>query len=178
MTAVIQFTSLTAKLGASVASLLIVMAGPLVHAAETQSAYVMTVIADKAQGEQVVSGNYQEAIAAITSSLMRQKDTFAVSNNLCVAYTKSNDLANANQHCSEAIRMSKKKYGPWYAAARIRTDQALALSNRGVIRAITGDEDGAREDFQLAIKLGRHLSAPGENLARLDSQATETVSSL
>ncbi|HEX7720188.1 MAG TPA: hypothetical protein VF389_10300, partial [Woeseiaceae bacterium] len=79
MTAVIQFTSLTAKVGASVASLLMVMAGPLVHAAETQSAYVMTVIADKAQGEQVVSGNYQKAIAAITSSLKRQKDTFAVS---------------------------------------------------------------------------------------------------
>ncbi len=178
MTAVIQFTSLTAKVGASVASLLLVVAGPLVHAAEPQPAYVMTVVADKAHGEQVVSGAYEEAIAAITSPQKRHRDTFAVNNNLCVAYTKSNDLAKAKQACADALRTSKNSFGPWYVADRKRTDQALALSNRGVIRAITGDDEGAREDFQRAIKLGRKLSAPVENLARLDSQAAETVSSL
>lgn len=181
MTAVIQFMSLTTKVGASVASLLMVMAGSLVNAAESQPSYVMTVIADRAHGEQLVSGEYKEAIAAITSPTSpqkRYKDTFAVSNNLCVAYTKSNDLAKAHQACAEALRMSKNSFGPWYDATRKRSDQALALSNRGVIRAITGDDDGAREDFQLAIKLGRKLSAPLENLARLDSEAAETVSSL
>lgn len=178
MTAVIQNTSLTAKVGGCVASLLIVLAGPLVHAAEKMPAYVMTVIADKAQGEQVVSGEYREAIAAITSPHKRHKDAFAVSNNLCVAYTKSNDLAKANQSCAEALRMSKYKIGQWYEVARMRNDQALALSNRGVIRAISGDEDGARKDFEQAIKLGKHLGAPAENLARLNSQGTTTVSSL
>lgn len=178
MTAVNQFSSRTARVGASVASLLMVMAGPLVHAAETQPAYVMTVISDRAHGEQVVSGHYQEAIAAITLPQKRHKDAFAVSNNLCVAYTKSNDIAKANKSCAEALLMSKYKTGQWYEVVRMRNDQALALSNRGVIRAITGDEDGARQDFQQAIKLGRQLSAPADNLARLDSRATETVSSL
>jgi hypothetical protein len=59
----------------------------------------------------------------------------------------------------------------------MRSDRALALSNRGVIRA-TGDDSGARQDFELAIKLGRKLSAPVENLARLETEASETVSSL
>jgi Tfp pilus assembly protein PilF len=60
----------------------------------------------------------------------------------------------------------------------MRSDRALALSNRGVIRAITGDDSGARQDFELAIKLGRNLRAPTENLARLETEASETVSSL
>ena len=177
MTAQIKGTSLTTKFGASVAGLLMAVSAQFADAAEAQSPYVMTVIADKAQGEQVVSGQYEDAIAAITSPKSQNRDSFAASNNLCVAYTKMNDLAKATAACADALQVSKNIFGPWYDASRMRSDRALALSNRGVIRA-TGDDSGARQDFELAIKLGRKLSAPVENLARLETEASETVSSL
>lgn len=178
MTAQIKRTSLKPKFVASVAGLLMVVSAQFADAAEAQSPYVMTVIADKAQGEQVVSGQYEDAIAAITAPKSQNRDSFAASNNLCVAYTKMNDLAKATAACADALQVSENKFGPWYDAPRMRRDRALALSNRGVIRAITGDDSGARQDFELAIKLGRKLSAPMANLARLEIEASETVSSL
>jgi Flp pilus assembly protein TadD len=178
MTAQIKGTSLTTKFGASVVGLLMAVSAQSADAAEAQSPYVMTVIADMAQGEQVVSGQYEDAIAAITSPNTRNRDSFAASNNLCVAYTKMNDLTKATAACADALQVSKNTFGPWYDASRMRSDRALALSNRGVIRAITGDDSGARQDFELAIKLGKNLSAPLENLARLETGASETVSSL
>lgn len=178
MTAQIKGTSLTKKFGTGVAGLLMAVSAQFAGAAEAQSPYVMTVIADKAQGEQVVSGQYEDAIAAITSPKSQNRDSFAASNNLCVAYTKMSDLAKATAACADALQVSNNKFGPWYDASRMRNDKALALSNRGVIRAITGDDSGARQDFELAIRLGRKLSAPVENLARLETEAGETVSSL
>lgn len=178
MTAQIKGSSLTARFVASAAGLLMAVSAQCADAAEAQSPYVMTVIADMAQGEQVVSGQYEDAIAAITSPKSQNRDSFAASNNLCVAYTKMNDLAKATAACADALQVSKNTFGPWYDASRMRSDRALALSNRGVIRAITGDDSGARQDFELAIKLGRKLSAPVENLARLETEASETVSSL
>ena len=45
---------------------------------------------------------------------------------------------------------------------------AMALSNRGVLRAATGDVELARQDFVEALSAGARLSVVKTNLARLD----------
>ncbi|MEX2122567.1 MAG: hypothetical protein WD795_01655 [Woeseia sp.] len=151
--------------------------GPVAQAGESQPAYTMTVIADRAQGDRVVAGDYGQAIAQIAAETGKRSDQFAVSNNLCVAYTKLNDLPKAEVACSEALRISKEMYGSWYDSDRKRNYHALALSNRGVIRAVSGDAQLAREDFLRARRLSDTLAAPSENLARLEAEMTQTVSS-
>lgn len=178
MTEVNRIGLFKARIGAGAAGLLLAASMQVASAQDSQSAFVMTVIADRAQGEKVISGDYAGAIEAITAPGSPQRDDFAASNNLCVAYTKSNDLARAGEACAEALRASRATAGPSYDAYRNRRDHALALSNRGVIRAITGDVDGARGDFERAAKLNDRLRAVPDNLARLERADTRTVSSL
>jgi tetratricopeptide (TPR) repeat protein len=178
MTEMRKTTSFKATIGAGVAGLLLAASAQLAIAdTPRHPAYVMTVVADQAEGERMIAGEYAEAIAQITTP-KTVKQSFAVSNNLCVAYTKTNDLPSAGQACAAALRASRTSFGAWYASYGKRVDQALALSNRGVIRAITGDVDGARSDFEQAARLNDKLTAAAENLVRLESQEAQTVSTL
>ena len=147
--------------------------GQVAQAGGAPSAYVMTVISNQAQGDQLVQGAYGEAIENLTAA---KRYRFAENNNLCVAYTKTNQLPEAERACSAALKSSKPLFG-LYDVPR-NTDYAVALSNRGVIRAVTGDIERARQDFQAAIRANRSLSAAAENLAILDAKTTETVSAL
>lgn len=178
MTEMNRAKSFTARIGAGAAGLLLAASMQLANADESQPAYVMTVIADQAEGQKMIAGDYAAAIAEITTPKARQRDSFAVSNNLCVAYAKINDLSSAGQACADALRASRTMFGAWYESYRKRGEYALALSNRRVIRAITGDVDGARSDFEQAVKLNDNLTAAADNLARLEGQQTQTVSSL
>jgi hypothetical protein len=49
-------------------------------------------------------------------------------------------------------------------------------SNRGVIRAINSDAEGARSDFARATKLNSSLTAAAANLVQLETQEAQTVS--
>jgi tetratricopeptide (TPR) repeat protein len=148
--------------------------GQIAQAAEAPSAYVMTVILDQAQGDQLLRGSYGQAIESLTADSKRPR--FAENNNLCVAYTKTNNLPEAEQACSAALRNSKPLFG-LYDLAR-KTDHAVALSNRGVIHAVSGDLERAKQDFRAAIKVNRYLTAAAENLAILEAKTTEAVSAL
>lgn len=178
MTEVNRSTSFKKRIGRGVAGLLLAASVQFAHADAPQPSYVMTVIADEAEGQKMIAGDYAEAIAGITTPKGRQRSSFSVSNNLCVAYTKTNDLSNAEEACANALRVSRVIFNVWYESPRKRRDHAVALSNRGVIRAITGDVDGARSDFEQARKLNDSLAAAAENLARLQRQEAPTVSSL
>lgn len=138
------------------------------------SAFVMTVIEDQAQGDRVVQGDYESAIAGIVAR--KNSGGFSASNNLCVAYTKTRKLSEAEQACEKALRKSKTASGLRYDLAREK-DYAVALSNRGVVRALLGDTEGARQDFERAAKVTDVVTAPAENLALLDARASETVAS-
>ena len=150
---------------------------PIAQAQEKQNAaaYVMTVIGDRAAGEQVISGAYGQAIESLTANTAKRSSRFAAANNLCVAYTKTNRLSEAERACSAAIRNSKATYAAWYDVNRKRDFYAVALSNRGVIRAVSGDTEQARQDFRAAMRISSTLSAPAENLAALQAKTTETL---
>lgn len=147
----------------------------IAQAGEENLAFVMTVIEDQAHGDQLIQGDYDEAILKLVAQ--KDKHGFSASNNLCVAYTKTNKLPEAERACSQALKRSKTTYGSWYDSAK-KTDYAVALSNRGVIRALVGDTEGARRDFKRAMTFTQDVTAPADNLAVLDAKSTETVSAL
>lgn len=148
-------------------------------AEETQVApYTMAVIADEAHGKRVTSGNYEQAISKITHGGVRTRDRFADQVNLCVAYAKSKDLDSANAACDAALaglkrqerRATRNKKGLLYRD--YQSNLALALSNRGVLHAVSGQPERAKADFAAAIELQTRISSIAKgNLERLERAA-------
>lgn len=149
------------------------LAGPVV--ADEPSAYIMAVFDDQAQGQQVVSGDYDQAIASLSESYASAG--IEVRNNLCVAYAMAKDLQKAEEACVQALRSSSRPAAFWHSS-RQREDRAVAYSNRGVIRAITGDMEGAGEDFRRAVSLDATFEPAAHNLARLRAKMSQAVSSV
>ncbi|MEM8814252.1 MAG: tetratricopeptide repeat protein [Pseudomonadota bacterium] len=153
---------------------------PPAYAHDSQEAYEMTVIRDAAHGRKVVFGKYDEAIAKIKTLKGHRSKGFFVSNNLCVAYAKTADIDSAARACDEALAVATKerRFDSDHLEWVKRRRTAMALSNRGVLRALSGDRENARQDFQDAIDLNAGLSSPERNLAYLDNKPVETVTSL
>lgn len=134
------------------------MASPT-FADQPEGAYRMMVVSNKALGQVLLDGDYREALDKL-AVLKDRPYGFALSNNLCVAYVNIGKADRARAACERAVRRSR---------SMPRRDQAIALSNRGVVRALNGDIDGAMLDFRSAIRLRRDLDEPRENLSRLVS---------
>lgn len=128
----------------------------------------MMAIENRAHGKLLTSGRYVEAIEKISAHRDRI-ERFERHNNLCVAYTKTRDLQKAAAACEAALETREgvtAQNASYWSSNRLKLrDRAIALSNRGVLRAVTGDMDGAREDFSAAAKLSDELDEPLENLA-------------
>ncbi len=142
------------------------------------AAYTMAVIKDEAHGRRVTAGKYQQAIDRITRGGTRVTDRFADQVNLCVAYAKTRDIDNANASCNAALAGLKRqeayatrsKKSPLYGS--YKRDLAMALSNRGVLFAVSGDTQRAKESFAAAIELQTSVSHIAENnLERLQQSA-------
>ena len=151
---------------------------PVTAEETTAASYTMAVIKNEAHGRRVTAGKYEQAIDKITRGGVRAKDRFADQVNLCVAYTKTKDIENANASCNAALaglkkqetRATRSKKSPLYG--NYKKDLALALSNRGVLFAVSGDTERAKESFAAAIKLQTSLSHIAEsNLERLEQSA-------
>ncbi len=123
---------------------------------QSASGYQMAAVIDRARGGAVMAGDYSEAIAKLGDS---SRMGFESSTNLCVAYTMTGELDNANRACTAALALSER--------SNIRRDIAVALSNLGVVKAVKGDLSGARRDFTRALELKSDLRQAGENLERL-----------
>jgi hypothetical protein len=146
------------------------------HTAAADTAYQLTAIADEAKGKYVVDGEYNTAIEKIEGQAVK---LFAAETNLCVAYTISGDDVAAKDACDNALTLivegkstrSVRMYGNY------RRSLALALSNRGVFRALTGDLQGAKVDLTRAVDLRSNLRQAKLNLLRLEAtvEGLETV---
>lgn len=156
--------SLAMQLGLGV---LAILASSTSLAEPASEAYRMMVISNKALGDVLLAGDYDKTIQKLGGT-HRLTFRFSLSNNLCVAYVNAKKPDEAKPACDRAVRRSR---------TMTRHDQAIALSNRGVVRALIGDIDGARRDFRSAIRLEKELDAPSENLAKLQIKLGEAVSS-
>ena len=163
------------KIAALLAAL--VFASPA-NADEEAQKFEMTVIRDAAHGGKVLFGKHNEAIERINSGKTRVSETFYADTNLCVAYTLSAKFDDAETACDRALTDVTEAS----AKTRITKDEralrryyALALSNRGVLRALDGNQQHAEQDFAVAMALDTGVTAPGNNLQRLRTRSTENA---
>ena len=144
-----------------------------VAASADEPAFTMTTITDSAHGAEIAAGKYEQAIEKITAA--DADGTYFNSTNLCVAYTKTGNVVDALTACDAAIEQAnsmsfdRQSYLSRHAQERMRNKYlALALSNRGVLHAATGDVELARQDFVEALGVSARLSVVKTNLARLE----------
>lgn len=147
---------------------------------QTETPLTMIVLKDTAYGISIASGNYQRAISKLTASVDKGRSKFATYNNLCVAYAKAKELDNAIDACDAALAAVKKRESSYMPKSRgydlsyaqYQADLAVALSNRGVLLAVAGNESAATQAFEDAISLDTKYSSNIEgNLERLESRA-------
>ena len=141
-----------------------------------ESPYTVAVISDAAHGRQVLQGKYEDAIRNIKPSQRGAYARYYAANNLCVAYVMTRNIDAAATACNDAITAIRgivdRQPGTAKRSDIARTQRkflAMALSNRGVLNAISGDEERARKDFTQALALEAGLPAPASNMARLSS---------
>jgi tetratricopeptide (TPR) repeat protein len=141
----------------------------------------MTTIVDSAHGAKIAAGKYEQAIEKI-AVIDNDVDAFFNNTNLCVAYTKTSSLDDALLACDAAveladgIRFDRRSYLSRSFKEKRRSEYlAMALSNRGVLRAATGDVELARQDFVEALGVRARSSVAKTNLARLDKVEAKKV---
>lgn len=137
--------------------------------------FEMLVHNDTSQGAHLAAGRYGKAAAAMNDERITAFDTI---NNRCVLLTMQGQFAEAEAVCDEAVDYSeprKRAKAGWAGILNQRYEKAMALTNRGVLRAVNGDFEGARDDFEAAIALDADVSrsAAQENLARLTAKASD-----
>ncbi|NNL55285.1 MAG: hypothetical protein HKP32_09050 [Woeseia sp.] len=162
------FTWLTVMLALAIAQT------SLARTNEMPQAYTMMAIEDVAEGSLVTKGKFSEAIQKISEKELKFI-AFEANNNLCVSYTSLGDFDNATIACEAAVatRATAKRNILRRLALSKRQflhDKAVALSNRGVLRAVTGDLEGAREDFTNSVKLDKWLDDAKANLIYIDNK--------
>ncbi len=134
--------------------------------------FTMTLFADNAQGSSILEGQYKDAIKKINAKSAKSF-RFETETNLCVAYTKSGALQQATAACEAAVQVAQERKAKRGAGRGIggssdrNRSLAIALSNRGVLKAVMGDYDAARRDFDTAVDLRARIDAPKTNLQRL-----------
>jgi tetratricopeptide (TPR) repeat protein len=143
--------------------------------------FEMAVYSDAPQGMKILSGKYDQAIAKINTK-SSSADHLHVKTNLCVAYIKAGDVDAAETVCEEAVVAAKSLnnvrtssfIGQSAAKARARY-LAIALSNRGVVKAVRGEFEAAKEDFDAALAQRSGISSIETNIERLQIADEESA---
>ncbi len=143
--------------------------------------YVMTVYSNMAQGEKILDGSESQAISKLARNQETQVGYLEGQINLCVAYARTKQVQKATEACDAAIKLSErdarriKRTTPFgrYSVRVAETGQAIALTNRGVLHAIAGEEAQARAKFEMAMQLESSEESAKANLARLERRLAE-----
>lgn len=162
---------------------LALLSGQSMTAQAAPPGYEMVVYENTWLGRRVIAGDYQEAIVKAVERLDERAESFDTLNTLCVAYTITGAFDRAMETCDAALRVGSGYVGsaatdPHHRMSHsrnlaVRNRWAMAHSNRGVLRAMTGDAEGAMRDFEKAIALESRVEAADGNLARLRATSTE-----
>ena len=126
---------------------------------------------DAPGGQEIEAGDYDAAIALASGPMWRHdaETELGAATNLCVAYTVKSEFKAAEGACAEALTLARRADKATGARLRGNLSTARALTNRGVLRAVTGDSLSAARDFRAAERLGGEWDAPSRNLAYLES---------
>lgn len=86
-------------------------------------------------------------------------------NNLCVAQIMQGSIENSRKTCDSAVSQAERlKPTSWQTRYELRPIQATAFSNRGVLRALDSDVEGAKADFNAALRLRGEPNVANQNL--------------
>ena len=165
-----------AKSLAVVCSTFVLALGTSTAGAETEAlTYRLSAIQDAAYGRMILSDDFKSAIDRLEDRSRRGISGFFAATNLCVAYIKTGDLEHAETSCATAVEeitalaeARNPGYGEATDSMALRRFIAMALSNRGVARALEGQYELAAADFEKAIDIKSRLAEPAINLARLE----------
>jgi len=159
------------------AAALLALAAPVAPADDPDRGLEMVVYSDTAQGRRLIRG---ETDTRATREAV-ERDRFEAHNNRCVSLTLSGDLERAEVVCNDAVRAARRSaaagrsgFSPQSVSGNVRTNRAMAYTNRGVLRALQGDRAGAWADFEVAQSLSPRVSAATNNLARLAEVVSPT----
>lgn len=165
---------------AAVATGLLLVSHPAAADA-AERAFEMKAYVDYAGGRQVIAGDYAVAIQAASRAAEQDGERGMIANtNLCVAFTKTGQFARAEAACTRALTLAERsrvsvpllRYG--YDVRQ--QDIVTALSNRGVLRAVSGDPLGAARDFREATGVaGTAVDVPRRNLTYLEASVADRV---
>lgn len=135
------------------------------------AAFEMASYLDSPGGREVAAGDYAAAIAKATSgaSHFHATSPLVASTNLCVAYTVTGVFEAAQNACAKAVTLAKRLDDMPHRRFARSTATSKALTNRGVLRAVSGDSAGAATDFRKAAAMRGADSAASRNLAYLES---------
>lgn len=139
--------------------------------------FSVVAIQDAPLGEALMRRDADTAIDQLTAKAARHGARFAEQNNLCVAYILDKDVDAARSVCETAVSLGERRArtADAWERPRLKRDYAVALTNRGVLRALTGELTEAAQDFEVARRMNRSLKEPRDNLARLAERAPAVV---
>jgi Flp pilus assembly protein TadD len=127
-------------------------------------------------GKEIVAGDYASAIkTARANGSSNSIDVLVATTNLCVAYTATGAFTEARGACDHAVELARREDAIDLRPFKGGTATSRALSNRGVLRALSGDSTGAASDLRAAAKLKEAFPAAGSNLAHLESSPAYRV---
>jgi hypothetical protein len=155
----------------SIAAALLCAIAPSLEALADTDAFEMRSYSNWLGGPEIDARDYAGAIAtaARARAFIDVTSGLGAATNLCVAYTVTGEYTEAHDACADALKLARRADEMPSTRLPSTTATALALSNRGVLRAVTGDTVGAASDFKSAARLARDSSAPSRNLAHLES---------
>lgn len=130
--------------------------------------YMMSIQVNAPGIEHLRAGDYRKAVAASRSVLAEPGWRAAAYNNICVAYTILQDYQRAGNACAKVVKILRATQAR--RRGSLRSDPAslaMAYSNRGVLRALTDDLQGAGQDFAKARKYATRAGQYEHNFALL-----------
>ncbi len=139
------------------------LAGPA-HAAYHLTAFDGTVGFDE-----IMAADYEGARAALERPSV-DLDRYARHANLCVSRLMTGEIDAALGSCQRALDAAPAEFayslGPTFHRKRLAVLTDL-YSNRGVVKAMSGDSYGARADFERALSLDGDNANARRNLEHL-----------
>lgn len=152
--------------------------GLSMSAIAADTAYEMIAYDESVSGKLISIGNYEGAIELATKRLHNGTldRRLMEHTNLCVAYTLTRSFEHAHASCEAALKLAREvDAAQSHRTFRTEQETAKAISNRGVLKAVTGDLAGASSDFTEAMAAIGASRVPDRNLARLEGAVPDRL---
>jgi Flp pilus assembly protein TadD len=159
-----------AKKLATIVALSVLSSSPFLAFA-ANNGYKMTLIEDTPGVTTIQAGQLAQGISEVTNYRGATADSFSLQMSLCVAYSRLNQIDQAQSACSKAVTLAQSTSA--MPADAKREMRALAYSNRGVMHVLASNKVAALDDFKRAVSLNAN-AINQHNLARLTADINGT----